>query len=92
MSKHIENIVIGKPLVEEWMIFATDIEDWKNNEEDKTFWTDDRSIASILKALGVVKSIGEVRRNKPQFCVPLTKPDFIEIKWGKNKFFVLVGE
>lgn len=90
--KHIENIVIGKPLVKPSEIFALDETDWERTEKDKTLWTESRSIASIMKDLGIVKSIGEVRRNKPQLCVPQDKPDYKEIKWGKTKLFVLVGE
>lgn len=92
MANYVENIVIGKPIVEEWMIFAHDVNDWNTVEKDKTIWTDERNLAAILKSLDIVKSISEVRRNKPQLCVPLTSPDFIEVKWGKRKFFVLVGE
>jgi hypothetical protein len=92
MATYIENIVIGKPIVDESVMFASDIDDWNNNEKEKTLWTDKRNFAAILKDLGVVDSISEVRRNKPNLCVPMNNLDFIEIKWGKRKFFVLVGE
>lgn len=92
MSKHIENIVIGKPIVDEWMIFGLDKNDWETVEKDKTMWTEERNLAAIMKELGIVKSVSEVRRNKPQLVVPLTNLDYLEIKWGKHRLFVLVGE
>jgi len=92
MNKHIENIVIGKPIVEEWMIFGLDKDDWDVVEKDKTMWTEERNLAVIMKELGIVKSVSEVRRNKPELVKPLTELDYKEIKWGKNRLFVLVGE
>ena len=88
---HIENIVIGKPIVEEWQMFASDINDWELCEKEKTIWTDNRDLASILKDIGFVKSKSEVRRNKPELCIHLDKLDFLEVKWGKKKLFILVG-
>lgn len=73
-------------------MFALDEEDWKNVEKEKTYYTEERNLAVILKEIGVVNSTSEVRRNKPQYAVKLEKLDFIEIKWGKRKLFVLVGE
>lgn len=92
MAGYIENIVIGKPIASEASMFALDEEDWENIEKEKTIWTDERSLAVILKEIGVVKSVSEVRRNKPQYAVKLEKLDFMEVKWGKRKLFVLVGE
>ena len=92
MATYIENIVIGKPIVSEASMFALDEEDWERVEKEKTYWTEERNLAVILKEIGVVKSVSEVRRNKPQYYVRLEKLDFMEIKWGKRKLFVLVGE
>ena len=89
---YIENIVIGNPLVTPMEIFARDSEDWEKNEKEKTMWTEERNLAVILKELGIVKSASEVRRNKPQLCVRLETLDYMEVKWGKRKLFVLVGE
>lgn len=88
---YIENIVIGRPLVEPKEIFAFNDADWENVEGPKTFFTSERNLAAVLKEIGVVKSISEVRRNKPQLCVTLEDLDFFKIKWGKRFFFVLVG-
>ena len=89
---YIENIVIGTPIASEEAMFALDKNDWENVEKEKTYWTDERNLAVILKEIGVVASISEVRRNKPQYVISLDKPNFIEVKWGKRKLFVLVGE
>lgn len=34
---HIENIVIGKPIVEEWQMFASDINDWELCEKREDY-------------------------------------------------------
>ena len=92
MGVYIENVVVGKPIVEPAEIFARDLEDWQKIEKEKTMWTEERNLAVILKELGIVKSVSEVRRNKPQLCVRLETLDYMEVKWGKRKLFVLVGE
>lgn len=92
MATYIENIVVGKPIVDPSEIFAKDKEDWEQVEKEKTIWTEERSLAVILKDIGVVKSVSEVRRNKPQLCIKLDNLDYMEIKWGKRKLFVLIGE
>lgn len=89
---YIENIVIGVPIVEPSIIFAFDKEDWDSNEKDKTIWTEERSLPIIMKELGIVSSISEVKRNKPQLCIQLDKLDYLEVKWGKRRLFILVGE
>lgn len=92
MAGYIENIVIGNPIASEASMFALNEEDWEQVEKEKTYWTEERNLAVILKELGIVKSVSEVRRNKPQLYVKLDKLDYMEIKWGKRKLFVLVGE
>ena len=92
MAAYVENIVVGKPIVEPTEIFAKDKKDWEQVEKEKTIWTEERNLAVILKELGIVKSVSEVRRNKPQLCIKLDTLDYMEIKWGKRKLFVLVGE
>lgn len=90
--RHIENIVIGKPIVEVENLLSLNWMDWEGIEKEKTFFTEERNFAKILKELGIVSSTSEVRRNKPELCVPLTSLDCKEIKWGKNKFYVVIGE
>lgn len=88
---YIENIVIGKPLVNEVGIFSKDSNDWINIEQLKTYYTEERFLPKLLVECGIVKSVSEVLRNKPQFKITLNEYDYIEIKWGKRKLFILVG-
>ena len=88
---HIENVVIDSPMVNPSTIFAYDNKDWEDNEKIKTCYTSERFLPKILKEIGIVKSTSEVRRNKPKLCISLEGPDFLEIKWGKKKCWILVG-
>lgn len=88
---YIENVVIGIPVVNPSAIFSYDLDDWQNNEKAKTYYTEERYLPKILKDIGFVSSNSEVRRNKPNLCITLNKLDFIEVKWGKKKCWILVG-
>ena len=88
---HIENIVIDSPMVNPSTIFAYNNKDWEDNEKIKTVYTSERFLPKILKEIGFVKSNSEVKRNKPKLCIYLNDPDFLEIKWGKKKCWILVG-
>ena len=88
---YIENIVIGSPIVSEESMFSADAEDWTNNEKQKTIYTDERFLPKILVDIGIAPSISEVRRNKPSLMCNLNTLDFFEVKWGKRKVWVLVG-
>lgn len=88
---YIENVVIGNPICLPSQIFAVNAKDWDENEAEKTIRTNERSLAKILVELGIAKSISEVRRNKPELNVQLTSNDYLEVKWGKRKLFILVG-
>lgn len=90
--KYIENVVIGKPLVDESLFLSYDIEDWEKNEKDKTYYTREYFLPKILVDLGIVKSTSEVRRNKKDFVKILEPYTYLEIKWGKRKLFILVGK
>lgn len=87
----VENIVIGNPKVMPQSIFSFNEEDWENNEKSKTMFTSDRFLPKLMVESGIVKSINEVRRNKPELFINLTSPDFLEIKWGRKRLFILVG-
>lgn len=89
---HIENIVVGNPNAIVSTMFANDTDDWINNEKPKTLFTEERFLPKILVEAGVVPSISEVKRNKPELIKQLHNPDFLEIKWGKKKVWILVGE
>lgn len=88
--KYIENIVINSPLVPPEEIFASSYEDWINVEQDKTYYTEETLLPRIMAELGIVKSVSEVRRNKPELVKELNDYDYLEIKWGKRKLFILV--
>lgn len=92
--KYIENIVIGTPVAEPSLIFASDKDDWIKNEQDKTYYTEERFLPKILVELGIYPSISEIRRNKPNLMMSLSKVDFMnEIKVSKKrKFWILVGK
>ena len=89
--KYIENIIIGKPLVQWHELCCSDISE-STLEQDQTYFTDERNLAKILKDVEVVKSVSEVRRNKPELCNEFTELDCFWIKWGKRRFWVVVGE
>lgn len=91
---YIENIVIGKPIVEPSTMFALDEDDWKNVEKEKTYYTEERFLPRILVDIGVYPSVSEIRRNKPELMVTLDKLDFIHnLKASKRrKLWILVGE
>lgn len=90
--KYIENVVINSPLVPPEEIFASSHEDWINMEQDKTCYTEETFLPRIMVELGIVKSVNEVRRNKPGLVKELNEYDYLEIKWGKRKLFILVGK
>lgn len=93
MAKHIENIVIGIPVYPCGELLSDGTMSDMLNETEKTYFTNNPSIAQILKELGVVSSINEVRRNQP-LLVPNFDKDYIDcfwVKWGKRKFYVIKG-
>lgn len=87
-----ENIIIGKPLVDPWKLLAINQEDWENTEKEKTLFTDKRFLPHIMKEIDMVKSVSEVKRNQPNLFISLDNLDFLIIKWGKKKAFIIVGE
>lgn len=86
------NVVIGEPLVSVSSLLALDKNDWENNEKNLTLFTETRFLPAVMKEAGLVQSISEVRRNKPELCITLDKPDCINLKWGKKFLFIVVGE
>lgn len=91
---YIENIVIGKPIVDLQQLFAADEDDWDRTEKEKTYFTEERFLPRILVDIGIYPSISEIRRNKPQLVVTLDHLDFIdEVKVSKKrKLWIAVGE
>lgn len=88
----IENIVVGKPIVDAWTMFSHDLDDWERLEKEKTYFSDERFLPKILVEIGVTKSTSEIRRNRPDLFISLDKLDYKEIKIGKKRLFILVGE
>lgn len=85
-----KDIIIGTPIVEPWYIFCEEEHEWDDIKDD-IHYTEERFLPKIMINLGLVDSISEVRRNKPQLMINLDKLDYVEIKWGKSKLFILVG-
>jgi hypothetical protein len=84
------NVVVGTPQIEPWKLLAFDKQDWEENEKKQTLFTETRFLPAIMKEAGLVQSIKEVRRNKPELCKDVEGPDFIDLKWGKRHLFILV--
>lgn len=98
---YIENIVIGKPIVEPSTMFAADEDDWERTEKEKTYYTEERFLPRILVDIGIYPSVSEIRRNKPGLMVTFDKLDFIDgdgkysqgLKVSKKrKLWILIGE
>lgn len=88
----IQNVVIGNPLVSPEFLLATNKDDWENNEKSQTLFTEERNLPAILKEAGIVPSISEVRRNRPELMIKLETPDCFWVKWGKKRVYIIVGE
>ena len=88
----IMNVVVGTLLVEPWMLLADDATDWEVNEKQQTLFTEQRYLPAILKEAGIVPSISEVRRNRPDLVITLDKLDCFWIKWGKKRLYIVVGK
>lgn len=86
------NIVIGKPLVDVWTLISSTEEEFEKFDKKDTLFTEERFLPALLVDAGVVKSRGEVKRNKPELCISLNNLDCIWVKWGKQRLFIIVGE
>ena len=89
---YFENVVIGNPIVEPESIFAKDLDDWEKVEKEKTFYTNERFLPKILVEIGVAPSANEIRRNRKDLVKTLNELEYLEIKYGKKKIFILVGK
>ena len=91
---YVENIVIGKPIVEPSTMFSLDEDDWNRTEKEKTYYTDERFLPRILVNIGIYPSVSEIRRNKPELMVELNQLDFLNnLKVSKKRrLWILVGE
>ena len=91
---YVENIVIGKPVVDPQELFAADKDDWNKVEKEKPYFTEERFLPRILVDIGIYPSISEIRRNKPQLVVTLDHLDFMDgLKVSKKrKLWIVIGE
>jgi hypothetical protein len=89
---YIENVVIGNPIVSSVVMLSKDVDDWNTIEKDKTIWTDERFLPKILVDIGFAPSISEIRRNRKDLVKIFDTLDFLEIKYGKKRCWILVGE
>lgn len=87
----IKDVVVGKPICEPWQMFCNTEDEWEDTKKEVIF-TNERFLPRIMVDCGVVKSVSEVRRNKSDLVVELNKLDFLEVKWGKSRLYILVGE
>lgn len=87
-----QNVVVGEPICEPWMMFSDTEEEWEKDDKHNTLFTTERFLPRILVECGIVKSANEVRKNKPDLVKTLDTPDFLEIKWGKKRVFIQVGK
>ena len=87
----VKDIVIGKPICEPWYMFCNEQNEW-DDIKDNVLFTEERYLPKLMVDCGHVKSISEVRRNRPELIKTLDKPDFIEVKWGKSRLYIQVGE
>ena len=88
----IENIIIGKPLVDEYLLFAPNEVEWFINEIRKTAWDEERFLPKLLVKYNFMKSISEVKRNRQDLWITLDKIDFLQFKIGQRKIWICVGE
>jgi len=86
-----ENVIIGNLLVEPHHIFGLNKNDWNEIEKDKTLFTDERFLPRIMVQAGIVKSVNEVRRNRPELIREIQDCSFEVIKWGKKFLFIACG-
>lgn len=86
-----QNIIIGTPLIEPWKLISENEKEWEQFDRKTTLFTEERFLPAVLVEAGVVKSRGEVRRNKPELVQTLDELDCLWVKWGKKKIYIIVG-
>ena len=87
---HIENIVIGKPLVP-LEILLSDLNNPQNNWKEVTVYDEERFLPKLLVKYRFTSSVKEIRRNRKDLVINLERPDCMEIKLGKKKIYIVVG-
>jgi len=79
-----ENIIIGKPLVDTKILGIKDNEIILHEQE--------RFLPNILIKHGFFKSKSQIKKNRPDLFIELNKIDFIEVKIGHKRLWLVVGE
>lgn len=87
----IENIIIGSPLVSEYILLGDELNP-NYNWRDVTVYDNERYLPKLLVNHGIMTSIREVKRNRKDLDYNLDKPDFLELKIGKKKVWIVIGE
>lgn len=87
----VENIVIGTPLVSLDILLGCE-NNPNYNWEEVTVYDEERFLPKLLVKYGFTSSVKEIRRNRQDLVINLEKPDFLEIKIGKKKLWVVIGE
>ena len=89
MKSHIENIVVGKPIVSLDVLLG----DGKSNDylDVTVFENEERFLPRVLAKYKIMSSVSEVRRNKPELVKNLDSLDFMELKIGKKRICIVVG-
>ncbi len=87
----IENIVIGEPLVSLDVLLG-DENNPSYNWEEITVKDEERFLPKLLVKYGFSSSIRELKRNRKDLFVVLEKTDFLEIKLGRKKVWIVVGK
>jgi len=49
-------------------------------------------LPKLLKEYGLFKSTSQIRKNRPDLFIELDKIDFIELKIGHKRLWIIVGE
>lgn len=88
-DRHIENIVIGKPIIGLWQLLG-EPEDHASFT-DTTVFDAERYLPRLLAKYGIMKSTSEVRRNRPDLIRTLDKLECFDLKIGKKKLYIIVG-
>ncbi len=88
---HIENVVIGNPIVDVKQLLTENDEEW-DVEFEKTLFTDERFLPRILVNLGIFKSTSMVKKNRPELFKVLNQIDCLDLKIGRHRLYIIIGE
>lgn len=89
--EYIENVVVANSILDPLEILSNwSAGDWNYNELPKTMYgVEERFIPKIMQMTGVVSTTGIVRKNRPELWREIKSGEYLEIRWGKKKLFVV---